>query len=177
MRCCSGNSTHTCNQWKFNTCKAKASCMSTNPKTKTWPAMHSPSSTSSLLWLSQATRTSKKLFTSLFPTGPCKSEIFISTLRSFLLRKELGSSLKSLLSNPQVHTLKESKAHLISSFYSFKTTRIVKNTLPCIPMGPTPKRKKTLSSSLPLILLGPATRKGKSFHAREIPFLFSPHEP
>ena len=39
-------------------------------------------------------------------------------------------------------------------------------------MGPTPKRKKTLSSSLPLILLGPATREGKSFHARVIYFYF-----
>ena len=34
---------------------------------------------------------------------------FSPTLLSFLLRKELGSSLKSLLSNPRVHTLKESK--------------------------------------------------------------------
>ena len=41
------------------------------------------------------------------PTGKHKSEFSPLTLLSFLLRKELGSSLKSPLSNPQVHTSKE----------------------------------------------------------------------
>ena len=40
-------------------------------------------------------------------TGKHKSEFSPLTLLSFLLRKELGSSLKSPLSNPRVHTLKE----------------------------------------------------------------------
>ena len=111
------------------------------------------------------------------PTGKHKSKFSPLTLLSFLLRKELRSSLKSLLSNPQVHTLKERQD---SSHFLFTLSQKLeqsRNSLPLMPMGPTPKRKKTLSSSLPLILLGPATRKGKSFHAREILFLFSPQEP
>ena len=44
---------------------------------------------------------------SLFPPVYAKSEFSPLTLLSFLLRKELGSSLESLLSNPWVHTLKE----------------------------------------------------------------------
>ena len=41
------------------------------------------------------------------PTGKHKFEFSPLTLLSFLLRKELGSSLKSTLSNPRVHTSKE----------------------------------------------------------------------
>ena len=42
-----------------------------------------------------------------FPPIHAKSEFSPLTLLSFLLRKELESSLKFLLSNPWVHTLKE----------------------------------------------------------------------
>ena len=98
----------------------------------------------------------QKLFTSLFPTGPCKSEIFISTLLSFLLRKELGSSLESSL-KPTVNTSKGKESSI--QFLLHTLSKKLRNS-------------KTLLSSLPLIFSGPATRKGRSFHARAIYFYF-----
>nr|POF23707.1 hypothetical protein CFP56_72221 [Quercus suber] len=81
--------------------------------------------------------------------GPNKSEI-LAHFTLFSLKERARSSLKSLLSNPRVHTVKGRK-------------------------GPAARRKllSTLSSSLPLILTGPTTRKGKPFHARVILCLFS----
>ena len=49
--------------------------------------MQLPSSTSPLLWLSQTNRTSKKLFTSPFPTGPCKNQNSHLSLLSFSLKE------------------------------------------------------------------------------------------
>ena len=116
--------------------------------------------------------------TSLFPQINTKSEFSPPTLLSFLLRKELGSSLKSF---SQVHGFthqQKDQTHLISYSHFLKETRRLKKlSSSLMPTGPTPKRKKTLSSSLPLILLGLATRKGKSFRASEILFLFSPQKP
>ena len=96
-----------------------------------------------------------QLEVSLFPR--------VNTNQNFLpyfsLKERARSSLKSLLSNPRVHTLKKDKAHLISSFYSFKATKIVKNTLPFIPTGPTPKERKTLNSPLSLTPTSPAATR------------------
>ena len=47
---------------------------------------------------------------------------------------------------------KTSLVHLISSFFYFNATRTIKNSLPFIPMGPTPKERKALNSSLPITL-------------------------
>ena len=117
-----------------------------------------------------SSRISHKLSCSPFPQVH-KSE-FSPTLHSFLLRKELGSSLESFhWVHGFTHTKRKISLHLISYLTLSKQLQQSGNSLP---YGPTPKRKKTLSSSLPLILLGPATRKGKSFHAREILFLFFP---
>ena len=106
-------------------------------------------------------------------TGKHKSKFSPLTLHSFLLRKELGSSLKSPLSNPRVPHIKRKTRFISFLIHTFsKKLEQSRNSLPLMPTGPTPKRKKTLSSSLPLILLGPTTRKGKSFHARVIYFYF-----
>ena len=113
MRCYSYNSTYTCNQWKFNTYNAKASCMLThviplNPKDQDL-AGHAITKfhlISSLTF--QITRTSKKLPFSHFPRVHVNQNshlIFVS----FLLRKEL-EALLSLLSNPWVNTSIENKA-------------------------------------------------------------------
>ena len=46
-------------------------------------------------------------------------------------------------------------------FFDFlKATRTIKNSLPLIPTGPTPKERKTLNSPLPLTPTGPATTRG-----------------
>ena len=119
--------------------------MLTNPKTKTWPAMQSPSATSFLLPRSLS-----------IPTGKHKLEFPHLTLLSFLLRKELGSSLESSLKSTGSHTKRELKLHLYSSSYTLKKL----------------EDSNTLLSSLPLILSGPTTGKGKSFHARVIRCLF-----
>ena len=95
----------TCNQLKFNTCKANEPCMMTNPIDQDLD-MQSPSSTSPLPWLSQTNRTSKNLS---FPTGPCKIWILTSLLSLFLLRKVLGSSLESSLKSTGSHKKKKDK--------------------------------------------------------------------
>ena len=82
-----------------------------------------------------------------------------------------------LLSNQRVHTLKERQDSILLLHTFSKQLEQSRNSLPLMPTGPTPKKrknekKKTLSNSLPLILLGLATRKGKSFHARVIYFYF-----
>ena len=128
MGCYSCNSTHTCNQWEFNTCNAKVPCMLMNPKTKTWPAMQWASSTSSLLWLSQATRTRKKLFTSPFPTGPHESE-FSPHFTLFSL-KERARKLSWVFSQTHgQHLKRKRKLHTISSSYSLKETTKLKDSL------------------------------------------------
>ena len=106
-----------------------------------------------------------------FPTGPCKSE-FSPHFCLFSLKERARSSLESSLKPTGQHLKKKIRLHIISSFYSLKATRTIKNSLPPIPTGPTPNERKTLSSCLPFILLGPATRKGKSFNARVILCLF-----
>ena len=149
----------TCNQLKFNTCKAKVSCMLTHvillkPKTKTWPAMNKLHLTFSLIFSTNYNIQEA----SLFPRVNTNQN-FLPYFSLFSLKEIARSSLKSLLSNPRVHTLKKDKAHLISSFYSFKATRIVKNTLPFIPTGPTPKERKTLNSPLPFTPTSPAATR------------------
>ena len=81
MRCYSRNSTHTCNQWKFNTYNAEASCMLThviplNPKDQDL-ADHAMNKLPPNLFFDflKVTRTSKKLSPSLFPTGQHESEL------------------------------------------------------------------------------------------------------
>ena len=44
---------------------------------------------------------------------------------------------------------KTSLVHLISSFFYFNATRTIKNSLPLIPMGPTPKERKALTNKPP----------------------------
>ena len=78
------------------------------------------------------------------------------TLLSFLLRKELGSSLESFL-KPTVNTSKGKESSI--QFLLHTLSKKLRNS-------------KTLLSSLPLIFSGPATRKGRSFHARAIYFYF-----
>ena len=90
------------------------------------------------------------------PTDPHKSE-FLPHFTLFSLKERAKSSLKSLLSNPQVHTLKERQDSI--SFLLHTLSKKLENS-------------KTLSSSLPLILSGSTTRKGKSFHTRVILLLF-----
>ena len=73
----------------------------------------------------------------------------------------------SLLSNPWVHTLKERQDSILFRLLTLsKQLEQSRNSLPPMPTGPTPKRKKSLSSYLPLMLLGLATRKGKSMQER-----------
>ena len=87
--------------------------MLTNPKTKTWLAMQSPSSTSLLLWLFSR-QTSKKHTSSHFPQVQANQK-FQHTLHSFLLRKELGSSLESFSwVHGFTHTKRKKSLHLIS---------------------------------------------------------------
>ena len=138
----------TCNQLKFNTCKAKVSCILTHvilldPKTNTWP---------------------------------CNKQSSSQFFFDFLKQRELPKTL-SLSQTHRSTQLKKDKAPPHSSFYFLKATRTIKKLPPSHTHGSNTKRKKTLSRSLPLILSGPATRKGKSFHARVILFLFSPQEP
>ena len=95
---------------------------------------------------------------SLFPRVNTNQN-FLPYFSLFSLKEIARSSLKSLLSNSRVHTLKKDKAHLVSSFYSFKATRIVKNTLPFFPTGPTPKERKTLNSPLPFTPTSPAATR------------------
>ena len=166
------NSTHM--QPIENTCKAKVPCMLISPKDQNL-AMQWTSSTSALLWIfsRQLEHPRNTLFSHF--TRVQANQKFQHTLHSFLLREELGSSLESFSCvHMFTHTKRKISLHLISYLTLSKQLQQSGNSLP---YGPTPKRKKTLSSSLPLILLGPATRKGKSFHAREILFLFSPQEP
>nr|POE90879.1 hypothetical protein CFP56_26525 [Quercus suber] len=88
------------------------------------------------------------------PTGPRrKSEISPLTLLSFLIRKELGSSLGFLLSNSWVHTPKKDKSPSYLLLDSLQANRTIKKLPPSHAHGSNTKRKKTLSSSLPLIPL------------------------
>ena len=93
---------------------------------------------------------------SLFPRVNKNLNFSPLTLLSFLLRKELGSSLESSLKPTGQHLDRKIKLHIISSSYSLKKL----------------ENSKTLSSFLPLILLGPVTSKGRFFHARVILLLF-----
>ena len=86
----------TCNQLKFNTCKAKFSSMWTNPKTKTWTYNHQAPPHLFLDFLKQIEHPR----TSHFPRVHAKIWILTSLLSLFLLRKVLGSSLES---SSQVH--------------------------------------------------------------------------
>ena len=86
----------TCNQLKFNTCKAKFSCMWTNPKTKTWTYNNQAPPHLFLDFLKQIEHSR----TSHFPRVHAKIWILTSLLSLFLLRKVLGSSLES---SSQVH--------------------------------------------------------------------------
>ena len=70
-----------------------------------------------------------KKFSFSIPTGPIKSENSHLTFLSFLLRKELGSSLESF---SQVHGFthqQKDKTHLISYSHFLKETRKFKNSL------------------------------------------------
>ena len=132
MRFYSYNSTYTCNQRKFNTYNAKASCMLThviplNPKDQDL-AGHAITKfhlISSLTF--QITRTSKKLPFSHFPRVHVNQNshlIFVS----FLLRKELGNSLEYSIKPTGQHLKRKRKLHTISSSYSLKETRKLKDS-------------------------------------------------
>ena len=160
MRCYSYNSTYTCNQWKFNTYNAKASCMLThviplNPKDQDL-AGHAITKfhlISSLTF--QIIRTSKKLPFSHLPQVHVNQNshlIFVS----FLFKERARSSLESSLKPTGQHLDRKIKLHIISSSYSLKKL----------------ENSNTLSSSLPLILSGPVTSKGRFFHAIVILLLF-----
>ena len=104
MRCYSCNFTHTCNQWEFKINNINVPCMLTNPKDQDL-ASHAITKfhlISSLTFLKTNIQEA-----SLFPRVNTNLNFSPLTLLSFLLRKELGSSLKSPLSNPRVHTSKE----------------------------------------------------------------------
>ena len=82
MRCYSCNSTHTCNQWEFNTSNVNVPCRPCNEQAP--PHLFFDF----LKQLEQPRNLS-------IPTGKHKSEFPHVTLLSFLLREELGSSLES----------------------------------------------------------------------------------
>ena len=52
-------------------------------------------------------------------------------------------------------------------FDFLKETRRLKNSLPLIPTGPTPKEIKTLNSPLPFTPMGPTARKNASFNSSQ----------
>ena len=81
----------TCNQLKFNTCKAKFSSLWTNPKTKTWTYNHQAPPHLFLDFLKQIEHPR----TSHFPRVHAKIWTLTSLSSLFLLRKVLGSSLES----------------------------------------------------------------------------------
>ena len=90
--------------------------MLTNPKTKTWLAMQLPSSTLLLSWLFSR-QTSKKHTSSHFPRVQANQKVQ-HTLHSFLLRKELGSSLESF---SWVHGFTHTKRKISLHFISYLT--------------------------------------------------------
>ena len=97
----------TCNQLKFNTCKAKFSCMWTNPKTETWTYNHQAPPHLFLDFLKQIT--SKNLS---FPTGPCKNLNSHFAFVSFSLKEGARKLPWVSLSSPSVHTPKrKTKPH------------------------------------------------------------------
>ena len=97
----------TCNQLKFNTCKAKFSYMWTNPKTKTWTYNHQAPPHLFLDFLKQVEHSR----TSHFPRVHAKIWILTSLLSLFLLRKVLGSSLEYSLKSTGSHTKRKTKPH------------------------------------------------------------------
>ena len=98
----SRNSTHTCNQWEFNT-KCQSFMHVDKPKDQDL-AGHVITKFNLISFLTFLKTNIQEA--SLFPRVNTNLN-FSLTLLSFLLRKELGSSLKSPLSNPRVHTPKE----------------------------------------------------------------------
>ena len=104
--------------------------------------------TSSLTFL-KTTRTSKKHTSSHFTRVQANNQKFQHTLHSFLLRKELGSSLESF---SWVHGFThQTKDKSSTSFFFLLSQRKLEDS-------------KTLLSSLPLIFSGPTTKKGRFFH-------------
>ena len=71
--------------------------------------------------------------------------LFFDFLKETRRLKKLSPSLKP--TGP--HIKRKIRLHLVSSFYSFKATRTIKNSLPFIPTGPTPKERKALTNSPP----------------------------
>ena len=130
MICYSCNSIHTCNQWEFNTSNINVPCMLTNPKDQDLAghAMSKFHLVSSLTFL-KTIRTSKKLSCSHFPRVHTQIKISHLNLLSFLLRKELGSSLESSRKPTGQHLKRKIKLYLISSSYSLKETRRIKYSL------------------------------------------------
>ena len=101
--------------------------MLTNPKTKTWLAIQSPSSTSLLPWLFSR-QTSKKHASSHFSRVQANQK-FQHTLHFFLLRKELGSSFESFSWVHGFTHQKKDKSPSYLLFNSFKATTTIKNSL------------------------------------------------
>ena len=124
----------TCNQLKFNTCKAKVSCMFTllNPKTKHLAGhaitkYQAPSQF--FLDFSKQLELPRNSLALIFHGSTHTNQKFAPYFTPFLLRKELGSSLESF---SQVHRFthqKKDKTDLISYSHFLKETRRLKNSL------------------------------------------------
>ena len=127
MRCYSRNSTHTCNQWEFNT-KCQSFMHVEKPKDQDLAGHAITKSISILLWLFKTTRTSKKLSPSLFPWVHMNLNSHL-TLLSFSFKKRARSTLESSLKPTGQHLKRKIKLHLISSSYSLKETRRLKYSL------------------------------------------------
>ena len=110
------------------------------PKTKTWPCNEQapPHLFLDLLKQLEHPRSSLPL---CFPRVH-KSE-FLTNFAHFSLKESARNSLMTLLSNPWVHTLKDSKTPSHFSSHSLKETIRPKKLSPSfIPMSPTPKERK-----------------------------------
>ena len=71
--------------------------------------------------------------------------LFFDFLKETRRLKKLSPSLKP--TGP--HIKRKIRLHLIYSFYSFKASRKIKNSLPFIPTGPTRKERKALTNNPP----------------------------
>ena len=159
----------TCNQLKSNTCKAKEPCMLISPKDQDL-AMQWTSSTSPLLWISQATRASKKLLTSPFPTG---TQIRILTHFTLFSLKERARKLPWVFPlGPWVHThQKKDKSPSYLIFDSFKEPTTIKNSLPLSFLRVQHKKKEKLSIIFSLSHLQVQQQEGSFFQLSQALYL------